>query len=67
MLAAAVLHDTIRRFGEMLTRAEEEASPPDRLRIFVAGYFETRRRIAAGEEIPLAPFCEIYLVEGDQS
>ena len=66
-LAAAVLHDTMRRFGEMLTRAEEEASPPDRVRIFVAAYFETRRRIAAGEEIPLAPFSEIYLVEGDQS
>lgn len=66
-LAAAVLHDTMRRFGEMLTKAEAELSPPDRLRAFVAAYFETRRRVAAAEEIPLAPFSEIYLVEGDQS
>lgn len=65
-LAAAVLHDTIRRFAEMLDRAEACNSPAERLRTFVAAYFETRRRIALGEEIPLAPFSEVYLVEGDQ-
>lgn len=65
-LAAAVLHDTIRRFGEMLARAEAEETPPERLRTLVAAYFDTRRRIALGEEGPLAPFNEINLIEGEQ-
>src|SRR3954462_5162299 len=55
-LAAAVLHDTMGRFGEMLSQAEAEPSPPNRLRIFVAAYFEARRRITAEGDIPLAPF-----------
>lgn len=65
-LAAAVLHDTIRRFGLMLTDAEAQATPRERLRRFVVAYFETRARAATGEEIPLAPFSEIRLIEGEQ-
>lgn len=65
-LAAAVLHDTIGRFAAMLDQAEAKPSPAERLTAFVAAYFETRRRIAVGEEGPLAPFSEVYLIEGDQ-
>lgn len=65
-LAAAVLQETIRRFAEMLDQAEAQETPAERLRAFVAAYFETRRRIAVGEEIPLAPFSEVYLIEGEQ-
>ena len=65
-LAAAVLQETIRRFAEMLDHAEAQATPADRLRAFVRAYFETRRQIAVGEETPLAPFSEVYLVEGEQ-
>lgn len=65
-LAAAVLQETIRRFAEMLDHAEAQNSPAERLRAFVAAYFETRRRIAVGDEIPLAPFSEVYLIEGEQ-
>ena len=65
-LAAAVLHDTIGRFAAMLDQAEARSAPADRLTTFVAAYFETRRRIALGEEGPLAPFSEVYLIEGDQ-
>lgn len=64
-LAAAVLHDTIARFARMLDEAETHATPAARLTAFVAAYFETRRRIAVGEEEVLAPFSEVYLVEGE--
>ena len=53
-LAAAVLHDTIRRFGEMLEQAEARKTPPERLRTLVEAYFATRRRVVEGDEIPLA-------------
>ena len=65
-LAAAVLRDTIDRFAAMLDQAEARSAPGDRLATFIAAYFETRRRIAVGEEGPLAPFSEVYLIEGDQ-
>lgn len=65
-LAAAVLHETIARFGEMLEKAEAQGSPPERLRALVIAYFETRLRVAEGDEIPLAPFNEINLIEGEQ-
>lgn len=65
-LAAAVLHGTIQRFGEMLDQAEAKATPPERLRTLVIAYFATRRRVLEGEEIPLAPFNEINLIEGEQ-
>lgn len=66
-LAAAVLMDTIGRWGVMLDQAEHEATPQLRLRAFIAAYFETRRRVAVGAEIPLAPFSEINLVAGEQN
>ncbi len=65
-LAAAVLHDAIRRFGGMLEKAEVETTAPARLRALVEAYFETRQRVALGDEIPLAPFNEINLIEGEQ-
>ena len=65
-LAAAVLHDTIDRFGAMLDQGEARSAPADRLGTFVAAYFETRRRVALGEERPLAPFSEVYLIVGEQ-
>jgi AcrR family transcriptional regulator len=65
-LAAAVLHDTIRRWDAMLDEAFQETEPPARLRRFVAAYLEVRRRIRLGEQPPLAPFSEIHLIEGDQ-
>jgi AcrR family transcriptional regulator len=65
-LAAAVLQETIRRFAQMLDHAEAQGAPAERLRAFVRSYFETRRQIAVGEETPLAPFSEVYLVEGEQ-
>lgn len=65
-LAAAVLHDTIARFARMLDEAETHATPAERLSAFVAAFFETRRRIAVGEEEALAPFSEVYLIEGEQ-
>jgi len=65
-LAAAVLHGTITRFNAMLDQAEAETTPQSRLRAFVAAYYETRRRVALGQEIPLAPFSEINLIEGEQ-
>lgn len=66
-LAAAVLMDTIGRWGVMLDRAEQEATPQQRLRTFIAAHFETRRQVALGAEIPLAPFSEINLVAGEQN
>ncbi|MDP3854172.1 TetR/AcrR family transcriptional regulator [Phenylobacterium sp.] len=65
-LAAAVLHETMARFNAMLEQAEVETTPAARLRAFVAAYYETRRRVALGQEIPLAPFSEISLIEGEQ-
>ena len=65
-LAAAVLHETMARFNAMLEQAEVETTPAARLRAFVAGYYETRRRVVLGLEFPLAPFSEIALIEGDQ-
>lgn len=65
-LAAAVLTETIARFAAMLDHAEAQATPAERLRALVGAYFETRRRIVMDEEVPLAPFSEVYLVEGDQ-
>lgn len=65
-LAAAVLHETMARFNAMLEQAEVHATPAARLRAFVAAYYETRRRVALGQEIPLAPFSEISLIEGEQ-
>jgi AcrR family transcriptional regulator len=65
-LAAAVLYETIDRYGEMLSLAEAGATPPERLRTLVTAYFETRARVALGQEIPLAPFNEIALIEGEQ-
>ena len=65
-LAAAVLHDTMLRFGEMLTEAEAKPTPQERLRTYVAAYFEVRRQVIEEGKIPLAPFSEINLIEGDQ-
>ncbi|MDP3746182.1 MAG: TetR/AcrR family transcriptional regulator [Phenylobacterium sp.] len=65
-LAAAVLHETMARFNAMLEQAEVQTTPAARLRAFVAAYYETRRRVALGQEIPLAPFSEISLIEGEQ-
>lgn len=65
-LAAAVLHDTIRRWDAMLDQAFQETEPAARLRRFVVAYFEVRRLIQLGEQPPLAPFSEIHLIEGDQ-
>ncbi|MCI3135051.1 TetR/AcrR family transcriptional regulator [Phenylobacterium aquaticum] len=64
-LAAAVLHETIRRFGAMLELAEQAQTGPERLRRLIEAYFEVRRRIALGQEAPLASFSEIRLIGGE--
>ena len=66
-LAAAVLHDTIRRFAEMLDRAEACDSPAGRRRRLGGAYSAPRRRTARGEETPLAPFREFFLIAGDNT
>ena len=66
-LAAAVLLETIDRYGAMLDLAEAEATPAGRLRRFVQAYFEVRGRIVRGEAPSLAPFSEIRLIEGEQT
>jgi len=66
-LAAAVLLETISRYGDMLDLAEAEPTPPARLRRFIQAYFEVRGRIVRGEAPSLAPFSEIRLIEGEQT
>jgi AcrR family transcriptional regulator len=66
-LAAAVLLDTIDRYGDMLTLAEAEPTPPARVRRFLQAYFEARRTIVCGEAPRLAPFSEVRLIDGDET
>jgi AcrR family transcriptional regulator len=66
-LAAAVLLETIARYGEMLALAEAEPTPPARLRRFIQAYFDVRGRIVRGEAPSLAPFSEIRLIDGEQT
>lgn len=61
-LAGAVLHEALARHGAMLDEAERETTPQARLRALIRAYFEVRRRVALGEEGPLAPFSEVRLV-----
>ena len=61
-LAAAVLHETLARYGRMLDDAEQASTPPERLRRLIRAFFEVRRRVVLGEEGPLAPFSEVRLV-----
>ena len=64
-LAAAVLHETMERYGRMLDYAEQASAAPERLRRLVEAYFEVRRKVALGLEGPLAPFSEIRLIGGE--
>ncbi len=61
-LAGAVLHEALARHGAMLDEAERETTPQARLRALIRAYFEVRRRVALGQEGPLAPFSEVRLV-----
>jgi AcrR family transcriptional regulator len=61
-LAAACVLDTLDRFNAMLALAEEKATPAERLRAFVAAYFDVRRAIALGEAAQMVPFGEIKLI-----
>ncbi len=61
-LAGAVLHVALARHAAMVDAAEREATPQARLRALIRAYVEVRRRVALGEEGPLAPFSEVRLV-----
>lgn len=58
LVSACLLHGAD-RFDAMLDEAWSAGAPPERLRAFVRAYFEVQRRIALGEEPPLAPLDEV--------
>ncbi|HEX2560872.1 TetR/AcrR family transcriptional regulator [Phenylobacterium sp.] len=58
LVSACLLHGAD-RFDAMLDEAQGAGAPPERLAAFVRAYFEVQRRIALGEEPPLAPLDEV--------
>lgn len=58
-LVSACLLQGADRYDAMLDQAAAASSPPERLAAFVRAYFELQRRIALGEEPPLAPLDEV--------
>lgn len=61
-LAAACYRRSIERMDEHLTRALEEGSASGAVRSFVNEFFESQRRVEAGERDPIAWFEEMRTV-----
>lgn len=61
-LITACLLDTIRQYHALLDDAEPGRSPPERLRVFLTGYFELHRHVQLGTHSAPISVSEIRLM-----
>jgi AcrR family transcriptional regulator len=61
-LAAACFHKAIEQYETIIAQAQRGASAREALELFIRGYFEFRRRVAAGEADQIAVYNDVRAV-----
>jgi AcrR family transcriptional regulator len=61
-LAAACFHKAIEQYESMIAQAQRGATTREALELFVRGYFEFRRQVAAGEADQIAVYNDVRAV-----
>ena len=61
-LAAACFHKAIEQYESIIAQAQRGQSAREALELFVRGYFEFRRRVAAGEADQIAVYNDVRAV-----
>ncbi len=62
-LAAACFHKAIEQYESIIAQAQRGRSAREALELFVRGYFEFRRRVAAGEADQIAVYNDVRAVQ----
>jgi AcrR family transcriptional regulator len=62
-LAATVYYRAIERYDQLIATAQQAATAPEALEIFVRGYFEFRRNVVAGDAEPVAVFNDVRALQ----
>ena len=61
-LAAACFHKAIEQYESMIAQAQARQSAREALELFIRGYFEFRRQVAAGEADQIAVYNDVRAV-----
>ncbi|MGH8239868.1 MAG: TetR family transcriptional regulator, partial [Steroidobacteraceae bacterium] len=61
-LAAACFHKAIEQYESMIAQAQRGSSAREALELFIRGYFEFRRQVAAGEADQIAVYNDVRAV-----
>lgn len=62
-LAAACFHRAIEQYESIIAQAQRGQSARDALELFIRGYFEFRRQVAAGEAEQIAVYNDVRAVQ----
>ncbi len=62
-LAAACFHKAIEQYESMIAQAQRGATAREALELFIRGYFEFRRLVAAGEADQIAVYNDVRAVQ----